>query len=424
MNQNLIITKLGIENLFVILFLSLIIILFQMSVKGQVKSEIGNTKLKVYSIDQKILLANKEKILFGDKYLSRSYKSLYSAAEKALKQGPFSVTQKQADPPSGDKHDYMSLAPYWWPDKTKSDGLPYVRRDGVVNPEVKNYPDKEAIVALTKSVYALSLTYFITSEERFAKHAVTLLQVWFVDGSTRMNPNFKYAQAIPGKTGGRGTGLIEARHFSEIIDAIGMIKNSALWNQEIEGKIKEWFSQYLTWLIESKEGQHEAAAKNNHGSWFDVQATAIALFVGNIDFAKNIVETAKTKRIEYQIDPEGKQAEELVRTKSLGYSTFNLEALFTLATMGDYLGVDLWNYESIDGRSLKKALDFLLPYYVKEKVWTYEQIAELDDQRIYTLLLKASQHFSSKNYLEYAKKFSDESRSKVTNIIYNGFAND
>jgi len=424
MNQNLIKTKMGIENLFMIAFLSLIIILFQTSVKGQEKSEIGNTKLNVYSIDQKILLANKEKILAGNKDLSRPFKSLYSAAEKALTRGTFSVTQKQADPPSGDKHDYMSLAPYWWPDKTKSDGLPYVRRDGVVNPEVKNYPDKEAIVALTKSVYVLSLTYFITGEERFAKHAVKLLQVWFVDGSTRMNPNFKYAQAVPGKTGGRGTGLIEARHFSEIIDAIGMIKNSASWNQEIEGKIKEWFTQYLKWMLESKEGQHEAAAKNNHGSWFDVQATAIALFVGNTDFAMTILEAAKTKRIEYQIDPEGKQPGELVRTKSLGYSTFNLEALFTLATIGDYVGVDLWNYESKDGRSLKKALDFLIPFYAKEKEWPYQQIADLENPRIYTLLLKASRHFSSKNYLEYAKKFSDESRSKVTNIIDNGFAND
>ena len=424
MNQNLIKTKMGIENLFMIAFLSLIIILFQTSVKGQEKSEIGNTKLNVYSIDQKILLANKEKILAGNKDLSRPFKSLYSAAEKALTRGTFSVTQKQADPPSGDKHDYMSLAPYWWPDKTKSDGLPYVRRDGVVNPEVKNYPDKEAIVALTKSVYVLSLTYFITGEERFAKHAVKLLQVWFVDGSTRMNPNFKYAQAVPGKTGGRGTGLIEARHFSEIIDAIGMIKNSASWNQEIEGKIKEWFTQYLKWMLESKEGQHEAAAKNNHGSWFDVQATAIALFVGNTDFAKTILEAAKTKRIEYQIDPEGKQPGELVRTKSLGYSTFNLEALFTLATIGDYVGVDLWNYESKDGRSLKKAFDFLIPFYAKEKEWPYQQIADLENPRIYTLLLKASRHFSSKNYLEYAKKFSDESRSKVTNIIDNGFAND
>lgn len=389
MKQKLIKTKIGREYFSMITLLSLTLFFFNTQIKGQVTSEIEKTKLKVYSIDQKILLANKEKILAGNKKLSRPFKSLYSAAEKALKQSPFSVTQKQADPPSGDKHDYMSLAPYWWPDKTKADGLPYIRRDGVVNPEVKNYPDKEAIVEFAKSVYVLSLTYFITGEERFANHAVKLLRTWFLDEQTRMNPNFKYAQAIPGNNEGRGAGLIEARHFSEVVDAMGMLQNSSLWNADLEKGIKEWFTQYLKWLLESKEGQHEAAAKNNHGSWFDVQATAIAFFVGNTELAQNIIETAKTKRIEYQIDSEGKQAAELVRTKSLGYSTFNLEALFTLATMGEYVGVDLWNYESKDGHSLKKAFDYLLPFYLQEKVWTYQQIAELETPRIYTLLLKA-----------------------------------
>jgi len=414
----------GREYLFVIAFLSLIFILSGTLTKGQVKSEIGKTKLKVYSIDQEILFSNKGKILAGNKYLSPSFKKLYSSAEKALKKGPFSITYKQADPPSGDRHDYMSLAPYWWPDKTKSDGLPYIRRDGVVNPEVKNYPDKDAIGTFAKSVYALSLTYFLTGEERFAKHAVKLLQVWFVDNETRMNPNLKYAQAIPGRNEGRGAGLIDARHFSEIIDAIGMIQNSTSWNADLEIKIKNWFEKYLTWMIESKEGMHEAAAKNNHGSWYDVQKIAIALFLGDTDLAAKTIETAKTKRIEYQIDAEGKQAEELVRTKSLHYSTFNIEALFTLATMGDYVRVDLWNYESKDGRSLKKALDYLLPFYLKEKEWPFEQIADLDNQRIYTLLLKASKHFSSGNYSEYLKKLSGQYRSEVTNILDNAFTNE
>lgn len=165
-------------------FLFMVFIVFGTIAKAQVKSEKMKADIKVFSIDNEILTINKEKILADDRYLAYSFKKLYSSAEKALKKGPFTVTSKQVDPPSGDRHDYMSLAPYWWPDKTKSDGLPYVRRDGVVNPEVKNYPDKDAIVALAKSVYVLSLTYYLTGEERFAKHAISLLQVWFLDDET------------------------------------------------------------------------------------------------------------------------------------------------------------------------------------------------------------------------------------------------
>ena len=55
-------------------------------------------------------------------------------ARAALDATPVSVMEKRRTPPSGNKHDYMSMAPYWWPDSTKPDGLPFVRRDGHVYP--------------------------------------------------------------------------------------------------------------------------------------------------------------------------------------------------------------------------------------------------------------------------------------------------
>ena len=54
------------------------------------------------------------------------------SGDLSLSDGPWSVMDKQHVPPSGDKHDYMSLGPYWWPDPDKPDGLPYIRRDGEV----------------------------------------------------------------------------------------------------------------------------------------------------------------------------------------------------------------------------------------------------------------------------------------------------
>jgi Alginate lyase len=47
---------------------------------------------------------------------------------------PPTVVRKQTLPPSGDIHDYLSMAPYWWPNPDTPDGLPWVQRDGDVNP--------------------------------------------------------------------------------------------------------------------------------------------------------------------------------------------------------------------------------------------------------------------------------------------------
>src|ERR1044072_5271844 len=66
-------------------------------------------------------------------------------ARKALVSGPFSITSKATTPPSGDKHDYMSQAPYFWPDPQRPNGLPYIRRDGDRNPEINKITDHKSL---------------------------------------------------------------------------------------------------------------------------------------------------------------------------------------------------------------------------------------------------------------------------------------
>lgn len=101
--------------------------------------------------------------------------------------------------------------------------------------------------------------------------------------------------------------------------------------------------------------------------------------LGKTESAKTRLETAKTKRITSQIEPDGSQPHELASTKSLGYSTMNLRGLMQLANLGKKAGVDLWNFETADGRSIRKALDFLLPVAAGEKTWEYQQLGNLDE---------------------------------------------
>jgi hypothetical protein len=97
----------------------------------------------VFALNVQSLEKNKKRVAAKDPSIMAAYKMLIKDADKALQFGPVSVMEKKNDPPSGDKHDYMSLAPYFWPDPNKPGGLPYIRRDGETNPEVKEYKDKE-----------------------------------------------------------------------------------------------------------------------------------------------------------------------------------------------------------------------------------------------------------------------------------------
>jgi hypothetical protein len=290
----------------------------------------------------------------------------------------------------------MSQAPYFWPDPNRPNGLPYIRRDGVRNPEIDKFTDHRVLDQMESAVETLALAYHSTRNEEYAARAATLLRGFFLDPATRMNPNLQFAQAIPGINTGRGIGLIETRGLTGIVDAIGLLAGAKAWTATDQKGMEQWFMKFLHWMLESKNGRDEAAAKNNHGTFYDVQVVSFALFLGKTDLAKSVLETAKTKRIGVQIEPDGRQPLELARTKSWSYSVGNLDGLMRLARLGENVGVDLWSYETPDGRSIRKALEFLKPFASGEKKWTYQQLGEWPPQMLLPLIRRAEIHYPKK----------------------------
>ena len=335
---------------------------------------------------------------------TRTRSSLMRSAEEAMTLGPFSVMQKSRVPPSGDRHDFFSLAPYWWPDPAKPKGLPYVRRDGEVNPESKLDVDDEPFGRMHTSVATLVQAYRATGEERFAARAALLLRVWFLDPATRMNPNLTYGQAVPGLNQGRGAGIIATRRLVSIVESARLLASSSAWTSSDTTALKAWCGAYAVWLRTSANGREEAAARNNHGTWYDAQLVALLLYTNGRGEARQVVESSAKKRFQVQIEPDGRQPEELARTKSWGYSVMNLEGWFTLARLADEVGSDLWHYETKDGRSIQGALDYLVPFADGTKQWPYPQIAPFETDGLVVLLRQAAVVWKADRYLVLADR--------------------
>ena len=341
---------------------------------------------QVYLLDSDHIYTLRKRLLSGDTAYVREMADLKAAAESALQEGVFSVTDKPFVPPSGDKHDYMSIGPYWWPNAESPDSLPYVRRDGQANPE-RNAYDIRPLIRMTENVRTLALAFFLTNNEIYAEHAAALLRTWFLHDSTMMNPHLKFGQAIPGRSEGREYGIIETSRFAPLLDAVELLEYSRVWESEDRQQLQSWFGTYLDWLLHDQFGEKAAAKQNNHGTWYDVQTARIALFVGKDSIARDIVQAVPDKRINVQITPAGKQPHELDRTKAFSYSVMNLKGLVHLARIGNALGVDLWNYTSKKGQSIKRGIEFLIPYGVREKEWPYQQISGMSKARRSLLLL-------------------------------------
>lgn len=333
------------------------------------------------------------------------YQELLLKAGQAMNENIRTVTDKKRIPPGGSIHDYLSMGPYWWPDTTKADGLPYIRRDGEVNPETHGeYTDTDAKNQLFKNMELLGLAYFFSGEDKYAQKAVEYLNAWFIQPETRMNPNLQFAQGIPGRMDGRGIGIIDWAGINKIVTSIQILDASGFLSENIKSELFAWFDTYLKWLLNSEYGKDEDDYFNNHGTWFDVQAVGIQLLLGKKEDAAARLEQAKTKRIASQIEPDGSQPHELARTKSLGYSTMNLRGFLYLAILGEKTGVDIRNFVTTDGRSIKKALDFLLPYAAGNKTWEYPQLGNLDDavESLKTDYLMAATIFDNPEYLNVA----------------------
>jgi hypothetical protein len=361
---------------------------------------------RVFLLDAHRLQASRQKLAQGDPALKAAAAKLKDDAAKALVAGPFSVVEKDYTPPSGDKHDYMSQAPYFWPDANQAEGTPYIRRDGQRNPEINKYRNHQSMSRMADAVDTLALAYYYTGDEADAVRAAKLLRAWFLDADTKMNPHLQYAQAIPGVNTGRGIGLIESICLTRVVDAIGLLHGSAAWTSDDQRGMEDWYGKFLAWMLESRNGKDEAAAKNNHGTYYDVQVASYAFFLGKNDVAKAVLENAGVKRIAVQVEPNGRQPLELARTKAWSYSVSNLQGLISLAKLGEHVDVDLWNFQTADGRSIRKAIEFLCPFAAGEQPWTYEQLGGWTPQGMTSVLRPAIQHYPDERFRTVLEKLT------------------
>ena len=358
---------------------------------------------RVFSSDPQALADNKTKFAAGDKLVAGTVAGLLFEADRVLRFEPVSVVTKAIAPPSNDKHDYMSMAPYWWPDPSKPYGLPYIRKDGQTNPELHTVPDKDNLNAMSSNVYTLALAYYFKGDEKYAEQAVKLLRVWFLNADTKMNPNINFGQAVRGVTDGRGEGVLETRTLAQVIDAIGLLADYKNFSPADQQALTKWFSDYAEWMTTSAIGKEERAAANNHGTWYDAQLVGYLLFLGKTDDAKKVLEEAKHIRIDTQIEPDGKMPRETERADAWHYTIFDLDAFFTLAMLGDRAGVDLWNYSTSDGRSIRKALDYLVRFIVDEN-WPHSSSTDMSWSDIYNVLRQAAGKYGATSYQQISQR--------------------
>jgi len=127
------------------------------------------------------------------------------------------------------------------------------------------------------------------------------------------------------------------------------------------------------------------------------------MFLKRDSEAKAILESVKKSRIDTQITTDGKQPEELARTKSLSYGIMNLSNFSHLAYFGKVLGIDLWHRKTDKSGGMQDAFAFLKPYADGAQKWELQQISLLDNEieKLKKLFVATGSRMKIPSYCEY-----------------------
>ncbi len=318
------------------------------------------------------LASSRQRVRAGDPALQPALERLRAEAEQEMAGELVKVTDKPDDLAAsvGGKNNYASVSGYFWPQEGKPDA-PWVMRDGVINTAMIEQFDAPRMKTLQRRVITLGLAYYFTGETRYARRAADQLRAWFIDPATRMNPHLEYAQCVPNKSKGEPWGIIDVNSFPYLLDAVTLLGESGEWSAGDQAVLRAWFSSFTDWLWNSSLGRRERAAQNNHGTFYDLIVARCALFAGDEALARTVVNGFGAQRITVQIEPDGATPHEQKRAYAAMYTCWNLKGMADMLFLARRLDVDLWTYQTADGRSLRQAARWLQPYVEQPANWTF-----------------------------------------------------
>jgi hypothetical protein len=332
------------------------------------------------------LAGTKKLAAHGNHDARKTVRDLIKGADEYLALAPEKVTDGDI-PTTGNKHDFYAIGKYAWPNPDTPDGMPYIRIDCKINPEadgprfdLRRYKDTiDRIRTLTRA-------WFYTSDEKYASKAAELIRVWFINEDTKMSPHFECAAALPGKYNGMAIGIIFGVRLIEVIDHARILSSTRSWMPADDAALKQWFRNYVDWLRTSEFGIKEREARNNHGTWYAAQVAAASLYTGEMEFAREMANFGK-RQIDEQMAPDGGLPHELKRDWAFSYTVYAMRAFTTLAHCADHAGVDLWNYQTADGRGLRLAYEFLSTHLAGRKKWEWGIVREGENTELNAMIM-------------------------------------
>jgi hypothetical protein len=204
---------------------------------------------------------------------------------------------------------------------------------------------KASLADDANSAYELALMYRLTDDAKYAESAARLINGWAtgVQSMSRKDDSL----------------LSFSYHFPAFLFAADLIKQSPQWPQEQQQRFQQF--------VRTKAlPMNTMDRKNNWGNWGLVLVMASAAYLEDSELFNTGIARWKIF-IEEQIANDGHLPHEVGRNGDVGdhglwYSHFTLMPQTIAAEIARVNGVDLYEYRSPSGRTLRQAFERLAPW--------------------------------------------------------------
>ncbi|WP_406824435.1 alginate lyase family protein [Pedobacter sp. KACC 23697] len=220
-----------------------------------------------------------------------------------------------------------------------------IRTEGLLKGNPKKEKTRLALADMNK-MFVLALQYRITVDQKYLNKCAEFLGVWARINKPNGDP-------------------IDDTNLDKAIEAYDLIKNDVPGTDK--KRIEQWLTETAWAEINSKRMKTgRATAINNWNAHRVKEVGEIGYTLNNQDFITWAVDHLKS-HININLYPDGTSLDFKERD-AMHYHVYDLEPLLKLAIMIDRAnGPNFYRYESPKGSSIKKSVEWLIPYINGQK---------------------------------------------------------
>lgn len=269
----------------------------------------------------------------------------------------------------------------------------------------------DLLVQMNARVSALTAASRLTREQQYFVAAWAQLRTWCLDPAKRMLPSLEDTGIVAADAEDpRNNGLRETVCLAETARSAAWLCADPRTNADEASAVRQWFADLLAWCVESKKGSIAAEAKDLQAICWSVQAAEFARFTRN-DAQLRACSHHFREKLLRQMSFDGNFPPALHSKRPYATSLFTLECLATACEVLSTPFESQWNATLPDGRGMRSAVAWALPYLRDRGKWPYMADASHfhDEPLRQNSLLLAGRAYNRPDYVDLWKTMRPDS---------------